>query len=515
MGSVEAPDAIQMTKEWEDEEKPKPPQVAVSPSGDLGQNVHLKKVKPYPNPSWLSLALFQYVAQLIGHGFKENKEGRGLEHTDLWELHPNFQGENVRQNINTLWAEEKLKPKPSLGRAILKLTWHHILYSAMFEVVRLVGSFSGPILLRQIIMWIQDDNRDPNMGYIFAIGMALGSTAVAFGKSHSFHQALCVGLTVKACFNTLVYQKALVLSNAARQKRTTGEIINLMSTDAENMFQAFMASNSWWSVPLQLIISLYLIFQEVKNATWVGLGGLLFTFILLGFISAFMSKFQVARMKAADQRIRLLNEMMQAMKVIKLMAWETAILGTVKKTREEELIHVYRYSVTRACMIATVMGSTLVTALATFAAFVSMYPDLGMDPASIFTALALLNMLRFPRMQLPQGIDSAVKVNTSFGRLRRLLEADEADNITETIVPAPPAGQTILKITQGKFAWELEKTPEDLIEEAALKAKEKETAAKKEAAERKKKGKDYVEENKVEEEPEKPYTWAPALTGIS
>ena len=27
--------------------------------------------------------------------------------------------------------------------------------------------------------------------------------------------------------------------------------------------QAFMSSNSWWSVPIQLTISLYLIFREV------------------------------------------------------------------------------------------------------------------------------------------------------------------------------------------------------------------------------------------------------------
>jgi len=31
------------------------------------------QVKPYPNPSLISSALFQYVAGLIGHGYKENK----------------------------------------------------------------------------------------------------------------------------------------------------------------------------------------------------------------------------------------------------------------------------------------------------------------------------------------------------------------------------------------------------------------------------------------------------------
>jgi hypothetical protein len=35
------------------------------------------QVKPYPNPSLLSRAFFQYVAVLIGHGFSENKVNPG------------------------------------------------------------------------------------------------------------------------------------------------------------------------------------------------------------------------------------------------------------------------------------------------------------------------------------------------------------------------------------------------------------------------------------------------------
>jgi len=195
-------------------------------------------------------------------------------------------------------------------------------------------------------------------------------------------------------------------------------------------------------------------------------------------------------------------------------AWQ---VGT---TREEELKLVYKYSVTRAVMIATVMGSTLVTALATFAAFVGIYPEDGMEPESIFTALALLNMLRFPLMQLPQGIESAIKVNTSIGRLRRLLEAEEAKNLQIEVTPAPPLGQTILSISNGKFAWELEKTPEELAEEAAQKEKERAAAAKKAAAERKKtkKGGVDVEEKTTpadEDGEETPYSWAPTLTGVN
>ena len=72
-------------------------------------------------------------------------------------------------------------------------------------------------------------------------------------------------------------------------------------------------------------------YPQVKDATWVGLGGLLMLFITLGVISGFMSKYQRLRMKAAYKRVKLLNEMMQAIKIIKLMAWEKPILDTVRR----------------------------------------------------------------------------------------------------------------------------------------------------------------------------------------
>jgi hypothetical protein len=44
--------------------------------------------------------------------------------------------------------------------------------------------------------------------------------------------ALKIGMRLKICLISAIYQKSLRLSNASRQSSTVGEIVNLMSVDA-------------------------------------------------------------------------------------------------------------------------------------------------------------------------------------------------------------------------------------------------------------------------------------------
>ncbi|XP_074537315.1 multidrug resistance-associated protein 1-like [Halichoeres trimaculatus] len=47
--------------------------------------------------------------------------------------------------------------------------------------------------------------------------------------------------------------------------------------------------------------------------------------------------YQVAQMKSKDSRIRLMNEMLNGIKVLKLYAWELAFRDKVSEIRESEL----------------------------------------------------------------------------------------------------------------------------------------------------------------------------------
>lgn len=58
----------------------------------------------------------------------------------------------------------------------------------------------------------------------------------------------------------LLFQ-ALVIGSAARRTSTVGEIVNLMSVDAQRFMDLIAYINMIWSAPLQVVLALYFLWQ--------------------------------------------------------------------------------------------------------------------------------------------------------------------------------------------------------------------------------------------------------------
>ena len=61
-----------------------------------------------------------------------------------------------------------------------------------------------------------------------------------------------------------VYKRqALRMSNSARRESTIGEVVNLMSVDAQRFMDLTTYLNMLWSAPLQIALSLYFLWQTL------------------------------------------------------------------------------------------------------------------------------------------------------------------------------------------------------------------------------------------------------------
>lgn len=136
-----------------------------------------------------------------------------------------------------------------------------------------------------------------------------------------------------------------------------------MSADADKLYQNFFSFNSSWSAPLQLAVALYLLYQQVADATWVGLASLLFSFVVLAVIFVRIAILERLRLKFSDVRVKLMNEMVQGIKIIKFMGWEGPILDEIERAREGELPFVRKIAYTKALMISFVLGTSIVVSI--------------------------------------------------------------------------------------------------------------------------------------------------------
>lgn len=90
------------------------------------------------------------------------------------------------------------------------------------------------------------------------------------------------------------------MSNEARKTTTVGEIVNLMSVDAQRMQDLFGYLWMFWSAPLQIVIAVYLLWQELGASVLAGLVLMILLIPINGVIGTFQRKLQVATVSLAS-----------------------------------------------------------------------------------------------------------------------------------------------------------------------------------------------------------------------
>lgn len=69
--------------------------------------------------------------------------------------------------------------------------------------------------------------------------------------------------------------KALMLNCKSKGKSTAGELVNLMSVDAQRLMQIITYINCLWSSPLQIGVALFFLYNTLGLSVLAGLGVML------------------------------------------------------------------------------------------------------------------------------------------------------------------------------------------------------------------------------------------------
>ena len=108
----------------------------------------------------------------------------------------------------------------------------------------------------------------------------------------------------------MIFRKSLRLSPAYRQQQSTGKIINMFSNDTKQVQNFLNFANNVAIAPLQIIITLYLIYREVGVATFAGLGYMIIIAPLNSVVFGYLSKIRLKKVAETDKRVKLMNEIL-------------------------------------------------------------------------------------------------------------------------------------------------------------------------------------------------------------
>lgn len=241
------------------------------------------------------------------------------------------------------------------------------------------------------------------------------------------------------------------MSFAARQEYSVGEIVNLQAIDAGRIESNITYLHMLWSAPLQITISIIMLWQVLGPAVLAGLSVMLLLIPINLKLSQVQGVIQKTMLGHKDSRTKLMNEIMQGIRVIRYFAWEPSFSDRVRSVRNDELASLRKSAYLRAFTGFLWTGTPLLVSLATFVAFTLAGNQLTAEAA--FTALALFNIIRFPINMLPSVISGIIDSRVSVGRLQKYLQGDERIDFVEKD-PADVPDDVVIKMDDGSFAWE-------------------------------------------------------------
>ena len=221
-------------------------------------------------------------------------------------------------------------------------------------------------------------------------------------------------MKVKTCLMSTVYKKALVLSNDGRKDFSTGQIINMMSVDVQAIVDYIIMINIIWSAPIQLFVCFYLLWQQLGIATLAGAATLVLLVPVNGYYTSMMKKIQGQLMRQKDKRSKLVDEILNGIKIIKLYSWENSFKEKITNTRNEEVKFLNRSAYYSMGITFAFSCTTFIVSLVSFSTFLLVDENNILTANKAFVSLSLLNLLRLPFALLPIAVPDRSRTESYF-----------------------------------------------------------------------------------------------------
>ncbi|XP_041373545.1 multidrug resistance-associated protein 1-like isoform X2 [Gigantopelta aegis] len=454
---------------------------------------------PETKASFPSRVTFSWMNSLLITGYRKT-----LEENDLFELHPRDKSKTIIPAFNRVWQKEvnrvnrinrrletkqhsqradmetsadkdertpllegsshsisftdgsqkkplKLK-KPSLFRVLFKLYGWTLLLSHVWKIFYDLLQFVNPLLLNALIAYVQiHGSKFEWKGYVYAGGFFVVAFLQSCFYQYHFHISMTLGMRIRSAVISAVYKKALTISNEARKSSTVGEIVNLMSVDCLRLQDVTGYLYIVWSAPLQISIALYMLYEQLGSSVFAGLAVMLLLFPIIGFIANKQRKYQIQQMKLKDTRIKLINEVLNGIKVLKLYAWEVSFQKKISDIRNQELNYLKKIAYLGALTAFAWTTVPYLVTLATFATYILSSEDNHLDAAKAFVSVSLFNILRIPINALPMCIPLIIQGAVSLVRLGRFLGSDDLDLDS---VERDSNMDAAITVENGTFTWD-------------------------------------------------------------
>ncbi|QIX00048.1 hypothetical protein AMS68_005565 [Peltaster fructicola] len=446
---------------------------------------------------FFSLMYFQWINPLMTVGYQ-----RPLEVNDIWSVNPDRSVYVLSQKLYAnLDKRREAKSKHVLLLALFDTFRWEFVFGGVCALIAALLQVLSPFTVKYLILYAgvsyaarYEGTPAPSIGS--GLGLVFGITAMqmiqSMATNHFIYRGMMVGGQCRAVLISIIFDKAMKISGRAKaggkapgmdkpadikagseeekkffktklgkdskagmkgvsgdgQGWSNGRIVNLMSTDTYRVDQASGMFHVTWTSLIQVCLTLVLLCLNLKQSALAGFGLIVIVSPLLGRAIRSLMRRRKYINKVTDQRVSLTQEILSSVRFVKYFGWEMSFLDRLDKIRSLEINKIAFLLSIRNGIMAVSLSVPIFASMLAFITYSK--TDNALQPAAVFSSLALFNSLRIPLNLLPTVLGQVVDGNASINRIEEFLNAeellDEADWNNEA--------ENAISIRNASFTWE-------------------------------------------------------------
>ncbi|KAH7860668.1 hypothetical protein Vadar_016532 [Vaccinium darrowii] len=223
-------------------------------------------VAPFPIASLLSKLTFSWMGPLIGAGYRKT-----LDLDDV----PQLAGIDCVQGAFPIFRS-KLEFDSGSGsrittcklvKALLFVTRWEILLTSFLSLVGTLASYVGPYLIDSFVQYLNGNRALKNQGYVLVSTFFVAKLIECLAQRHWALGVQQAGIRARGVLVATIYNEGLSILCQSKQDKTSGEIINFMSVDAQRVGDFVWYMHDVWLVMVQVGLALVILYKNLGLAS--------------------------------------------------------------------------------------------------------------------------------------------------------------------------------------------------------------------------------------------------------
>lgn len=389
---------------------------------------------PVDNAGLFSFITFQWLAPVMSNASRGK-----LNQDTLPPLSELSCSDANAKRFMRLWEKEVERvgyKKASLERVTVQFQRTRLIATLLCTVVSMTCAFLGPgILINAILRYVEEKSEN----LVYGIGLCFGLFTTELLKIVFFAAVWSInyqtGIRLKGAVTTTAFIKLLHLKHL--NNTSIGEVLNLLSNDGQRLFEAALFCPLLFGIPVLLFSCTVYSYFLLGPTSLFGIVIYALFLPIQMLLAQLVMRFRSKAITQTDTRVRLMNEVLTHIKLIKMYAWEKSFGRSVKDVRKKET-NIFR----KAGYVQSVNNSLAPTvpAFATVVTFV-VHTLLGQEltASTAFTVIAVFTVMRFTLGTAPYSVKGFAEARVSLRRLKKILIMENPEVYVKSLQDSPYA----------------------------------------------------------------------------